>query len=115
MDGQCVKRPHAAGADHHTHALLRGWAVATASPAEAATRVRKLFGTMVAALGHVGPVEPLWVPATSALRGQLRREAAAREMALTEWAIAKLQSAPLGADASPTASWPVVDRWRTRC
>jgi hypothetical protein len=70
---------------------------------------------VIGVLGHAAPGDPLLVPASPALRGQLGREAVDRGVSLAEWAVMKLESGPLCTLASPSAYMPVVDRWRTRC
>jgi hypothetical protein len=115
MVDQCVERHDSTGTDDSLHGLPRGLSVVTAPPREAVDRVRRLVGKALGVLGHAETADPLLVPASPALKGQLRREAADRGMSLAEWAVMKLESGPLPSPASPTAYMPVVDRWRTRC
>lgn len=114
MVDQHVERLNSSGRHDSFHGLPRGLSVATAPPREAVGRVRRLVGKALGVLGHAASADPLLV-ASSALRGQLRREAADRGMSLAEWAVMKLESGPLRSPASPSASMPVADRWRTRC
>jgi hypothetical protein len=115
MVDQCVERLNSSGEDDGFRGLPRGLSVATATPREALDRVRNLVEKALGALGHAAPADPLLVPASPALKEQLRREAADRGMSLAEWAVMKLESGPLRSPASPSAYMPVVDRWRTRC
>ena len=115
MVHQYVERFNRFGTDEGFPGLPRGLSVATAPPREAVDRLRRFVGKVLGVLGHAAPADPLLVPASPALRGQLRREAADRGMSVAEWAVMKLESGPLRSPASPSAYMPVVDRWRTRC
>ena len=114
MVDQYVERLNSSGRHDSFHRLPRGLSVATA-PREAVDRVRRLVGKALGVLGHAAPVDPLLVPASPALNGRLRREAADRGMSVAEWAVMKLESDPLCSPASPSADMTVADRWRTRC
>jgi hypothetical protein len=115
MVDQCVERLNSSGTDDSLHGVPRGLSVAAAPPREAVDRVRRLVGKARRALGHAETADPLLLPASPALKAQLRREAADRGMSLAEWAVMKLESGPPRSPASPTAYMPVADRWRTRC
>jgi hypothetical protein len=115
MVHQYVERFNSFGTDDSFHGLARGWSVTTGPPREAVDRLRRSVGKVIGVLGHAAPADPLRVPASPALRRQLRREAADRGMSLAEYAVMKLESGPLRRPASPSAYMPVVDRWRTRC
>ena len=115
MVNQYVEPLNSSGKHDSFHGLPRGLSVATAPPREAVDRVRRLVGKALGALGHAAPVDPLLVPTSPALKGQLRREAADRGMSVAEWAVMKLESAPLCGPASPSADMPMADPWRTRC
>ena len=110
-----VDRLNSSGRHDRFCGLPHGLSVATAPPREAVDRVRRLVGKALGVLGHAESVDPLLVPASPALKGQLRREAADRGMSVAEWAVMKLESGPLCSPASPSADMPVADRWRTRC
>jgi hypothetical protein len=115
MVDQYVERLNSSGMDDSFHGLARGLSVASAPPREAVDRVRRLVGKALGMLGHAIPAGPLLVPASPALQGQLRREAADRGMSLVEWVVMKLEFGPLRSPVSPSAYMPVVDRWHTRC
>ena len=115
MVNQCVDRLNSSGTHDSFHGLPRGLSVATAPPREAVDRVKRLVGKALGVLGHAAPVDPLQVPASPTVKGQLRREAADRGMSVAEWAVMKLESSPLCNPASPSADMPVADRKRTRC
>lgn len=115
MVHQCVERLHSSGTNDGFHGLSRRFSVATAPPREAVDRVRRLVDKALGALGHTALADALLVPASPALKGQLRREATDRGMSLVEWAVMKLESGPLQSPASPSAYMPVTERWRTRC
>jgi hypothetical protein len=115
MVNQFVDRLNSSGRHDSFPGLPRGLSVATAPPREAVDRVKRLVGKALGVLGHAAPIDPLQVPASPALKGQLRREAADRGMSVAEWAVVKLESSPLCNPASPSADMPVADRKRTRC
>lgn len=115
MVDQCVERLSNPRTDDSFHGLPRGLAVAAAPPREAVDHLRRLVGKALGVLGHAAQGESLTVPASPALQGQLRREAADRGMSLADWSVIKLESGAPGSPASPSAYMPVVDRWRTRC
>jgi predicted HicB family RNase H-like nuclease len=115
MVHQDVERLTSSGWDDIFHGLPHGLSVATVPPREAVDRIRRLLEKALSVLGHATPADPLRVPASTALKGQLRREAADRGMSLAEWAVMKLESGPLRSPASPSAYMPVANRWRTRC
>jgi hypothetical protein len=115
MVDQNVERLNNSETDDRFLGLTRGLSVATAPPREAVDRARRLFAKALGVLVYAAPGEPLLVPASPALRGQLRREAADRGMSLAQWAVMKLASGAIRTPSSPSAYMPVADRWRTRC
>ena len=115
MVDQYVERLDNSGTDDSFHGLARALSVATAPPREAVDRVRRLVGKALGVLGHAELADPLLVPVSPALQGQLRREAAEGRMSMAEWVVMKLESGPLRSPASSSAHMPVADRWRTRC
>lgn len=111
----CVQRSSDPVANGNLYGFSRGFSVATAPPREAAERIKRIAGKAAGVFRHADSTPPLSVPASPALRKQLRREAANHGMSLTEWTVEKLEANPLHSSTAPSAHLPVTERWRTRC